>query len=84
MNSAINNSEMKSNRFGAWAENRKMVNRIVCHLTAGGAVQICTSLKATVYTAKNADMFKATKGGAFVQRGKSWDCINYCGIRFSK
>ena len=27
------------------------------------------------------DMFKATKSGAYVQRGTAWDCIDGCDIR---
>ena len=37
--------------------------------------------KATNYNARHADMFKATKAGAFVQRGKSLDCIDLCELR---
>ena len=50
-------------------------------LAAGRIVQLTTYAKATSYDARHADMFKATKAGAFVRRGKSWDRIDLCELR---
>ena len=62
-----------------------LINRIITHLKAGGMVQITTHLKSTVFDSRHADMFKVGKDGSpLVQRGKNWDDIRWCGIRFSK
>jgi len=72
----MNNSDMKANRFGRWAAYRKMVANIKETLAAGGIVQIPTYTRCTNYDKRHVDMFKATKSGAWVQRGKNWDCLN--------
>ena len=78
---ALSNQEMKSGRFARWALARKRVNFITSHLTAGHTVIVATPLKAWEFKAKHAAMFKATKSGAYMQRGKNWDCIDGCAIR---
>ena len=46
------------------------------HLLSGGAVQITTYLRSTVYKTKHADMFRIGNSGAlYVQRGENLDCI---------
>jgi len=77
---AITNEQMKANRFKKWADARKRYNWIMENLRAGRTVYVTTYTKATKYTAKHAEMFKATKGGLYVQRGKNWDCLDYCGL----
>lgn len=77
----MTNDEMKANRFARWAKARKTVAAIKEQLAKGRTVQITTYTKAVRYKAVHAEMFKATRNGAFVQRGKSWDCIDYCAIR---
>lgn len=77
----LTNEQMKPNRFVRWAKARKRIAFIVSNLEAGKTVQLTTYTKATRYTAKHKDMFKATKGGAYVQRGKSWDCIDGVDLR---
>jgi hypothetical protein len=48
-----------------------------------GVVQVTTYLRSTVYKHKHADMFRQGKSGSiYVQRGRNWDCIDYCKIRF--
>jgi hypothetical protein len=54
---------------------------IKAQLAAGRIVQLTTYTKATSYDARHADMFKATKAGAFVRRGKSWDCIDFTNLQ---
>ena len=47
-----------------------------------GIVQVTTHLRSTVYRHKHRDMFRLGKSGSlYVQRGRNWDCIDYCGIR---
>ena len=76
----IKNAEMKPNRFLFWNQYRKMIANIQETLALGGEIHICTYTQATRYSAKHAGMFMATRTGAWVQRGKSWDCIIGCKI----
>lgn len=75
------NDQMKSNRFARWHKARKKVAEIRSHLEMGHEVYICTYTRAVRYTKKHVEMFKATRTGAFVQRGKNWDCIDGCAIK---
>lgn len=72
----MTNEQMKANRFYRWARARKKIAAIRKHLEQGHTVYVCTCTRATKYTAKHIDMFKAAKTGAYVQRGKGWDCID--------
>jgi len=72
---------MTAGRFLRYARARKRVAWIKAQLAAGRIVELRTHTKATRYAARHAGMFEATKAGAFVQRGKSWDCIDYCTLR---
>lgn len=57
--------------------------RIQAHLAVrGNKIMICTYTRATVYDSRHVGMFRATERSLYVQRGRSWDCIDYCGIRF--
>ena len=78
----MTDDQMKPNRYLRWAKARKLVRDIQAHLAKGGKVVIGTHVKATVYSPKHIDMFKATKSGALVQHGKGWDCIDFCVVRF--
>ena len=77
------NSAMKPNRFLTMHVARKRIAWIKAQLGAGRDVYVSTYLRHTKYQPKHADMFKAFKNGAFVQRGKSWDCIDGCKITAS-
>jgi hypothetical protein len=78
---SLSNSQMIAGRFLRYARARKAIAWIKAQLAAGRIVQLATYTKATNYDARHADMFKATKAGAFVRRGKSWDCIDLCELR---
>lgn len=78
----MSNDQMTENRFYRWAKARKLVSDIQRCLSTGGNVVLVTYTKATKYTSKHVAMFKATKSGAYVQHGKNWLCIDYCGFRF--
>ena len=78
---SLTNSQMKAGRFLRYALARKRVAWIKAQLAAGRIVQLITYTKATRYHARHADMFKATKAGAFVRRGKGWDCIDFSDLR---
>jgi hypothetical protein len=78
---SLTNSQMTAGRFLRYARARKRVAWIKAQLAAGRIVQVTTYTKATRYAARQANMFTATKTGAFVQRGKSRDCIDLCDLR---
>jgi hypothetical protein len=65
-----------------WHTARQTARRIAAHLAAGGRVVVATYTRATYYDQRHAAMFRATRTGLFVQRGKAWDCIDGCAIRF--
>ena len=77
----MTNEQMNDGRFLRLHIARKRIAFIREHLAAGHTVQLTTHLKAVRYTAKHIYMFKATKSGAYVQRGKAWDCIDHCDLR---
>jgi hypothetical protein len=77
----MTNEQMKANRFARWANARAKIAFILSNLNSGHKVAVCTQTRAVVYSAKHVEMFKATKSGAYVQRGKGWDCIDFCGIK---
>lgn len=77
----LDNCQMNANRFGKWAHSRRMIATIQNALLANRAVTVSTHLRATRFNKPtHATMFKATKSGAYMQRGKHWDCIDYCSI----
>lgn len=41
---------------------------------------VATSTRGTVYKAKHAEMFKATKSGFYVQHGKGFVCLDFTKI----
>lgn len=76
----MTNEQMKEGRFFKWANYRKMIANIQATLVSDGVVIIATHLKKTQYDKRHADMFKANQTGAFVQRGKNWDCITFSSV----
>jgi hypothetical protein len=78
---SITNPQMIAGRLLRYARARQRVAWVKAQLAAGRIVQLTTYTKATSYDARHADMFKATKAGAFVRRGKSWDCIDFSNLQ---
>lgn len=79
----LTNDQMKRYRYQRWADARRLVSRIQATLNAGGIVMMATYTQARQYDKKShADMFKATRTGAYVQQGKKWVCIDGCGFTF--
>lgn len=76
----MTNQEMKAGRFLRWHIARRKIAWISARLSEGRKVYIQTNTRTTVCFAKHADMFKATRSGAYLQRGKKWDCIDFCKI----
>lgn len=79
----MTNDQMRPNRFGRWAKARHLYGRIIETLRAGGTVTVATATQYTHYRPKHIDLFKVTPTGVYVQHGKRWDCIDYCGFRFT-
>jgi hypothetical protein len=76
----MTNEQMKAGRFLRWHKARAKVAFITAHLNAGHTVVVATMTKATRFDRRHLAMFKATKSGAYVQRGKAWDCIDYASV----
>jgi hypothetical protein len=57
-------------------------DKIMETLKAGGAVIVATYTKATQYDARHIEYFKLSGKSLYVRRGKHWDCIDYCALRF--
>jgi hypothetical protein len=76
------NAEMIPNRFARMAKARRLQQKITDTFSKGGVVQIVTHLKATTYQPKHANLFKFDRFSAYVARGKRFDCIDFCQIRF--
>jgi len=76
----LHNSEMKANRFLTMHKARKRIAWIKAQFANGRDVYISTYLSSTRYRPQHADMFRAGKTGAYVQRGKKWDCIDFCNV----
>ena len=79
----LSNADMKPLRFLTMHKARKRVAWIKAQFASGKDVYISTYLKSTRYRPKHADMFRAGKTGAYVQRGKNWDCIDFCNLTAS-
>jgi hypothetical protein len=50
----------------------------------GGRVMVATYLRATVYDRRHAGMFALRGGRVHVARGRHWDCIDGCAIKFGR
>jgi hypothetical protein len=51
-------------------------NAIVREISAGKLIQVTTQTHSKLY--KTVAQFKYNSTGVYVQRGKKWDCINFC------
>lgn len=63
---------------------KELFERIIKHLDDDGVVQVSTYTKSTLYRRKHSTMFTSDSKGVYVKRGKNWDCISYCSIRFGR
>ena len=66
-----------------------IADKINNHLKSGGAIQVSTYLKSTIYRQKHAGMFKMSGKNLMVQRGRKFDQLSIgerilVSIRFSK
>lgn len=72
----MTNDQMKAGRFLSIHKARRMFRFIISNLEAGNSVSLTTYTRSTNYKPKHKAMFKIVGRDVFVQRGKSWDCIN--------
>jgi hypothetical protein len=75
----MTNEQMKPGRFLDLHKARRRFRFIVANLEAGNTVSLTTYTRSVNYKPKHVAMFKITGKDVWVQRGKSWDCIN--GVR---
>lgn len=54
---------------------------VMAHFAKGNFVAVCGYGVATLYKPKHAGMFRLTRSGLHVQRGRRWDCINYAAFQ---
>ncbi len=76
----MTNAQMKAGRFLALHKARRMFCFIISNLDAGNSVSVTTYTRSVNYKTKHRAMFKIVGRDVFVQRGRSWDCINGCRI----
>jgi hypothetical protein len=69
----MDNSQMKSNRYGKWYTCKVLYTNIMAELDKGLSIQITNYLRSTIYSHKS--QFKYDSTGVYVARGKRWDCI---------
>ena len=76
----MENSAMKAGRFLRQHKARQRIKWMEIQWDAGKTVYVSTCTRITKIAPKHRDMVKATKTGVYVQRGRAWDCIDFCNI----
>ena len=76
----LTNEQMKTGRYLRWHQARVLHARIRAHLARGGRVLVATYAKFWIH--RDPDRFQCRRDGVYLRRGKQWDCINHCAIRF--
>lgn len=76
----LTNTQMTKGRFLRLYHATRKVRWIGEQFAKGNTVYVSTYTKVTKYTAKHADMFKATKTGLYVQHGNHWLNADGCGL----
>ena len=77
---SLSNDQMKASRYLHWHKARALHARIQAPLAKGGCALVATYT--TFWIHRNPDQFQTRRDGVYVRRGKQWDCINHCAIRF--
>ncbi len=76
----MNNDQMRPGRFLRWHQARVLHAKIQAHLAKGGGVLVATHLKSWI--CRKPEQFQCRRDGVYMRRGRQWDCINHCAIRF--
>lgn len=80
----LSNDQMVAGRFAKLAKGRKLLRKMHATWDAGGLVRIGTATRYTDLKPKHRDMVRLGKSGSlYMQRGKAWDCIDYCSFQFA-
>lgn len=53
---------------------------ILDRLSEGRTVYITTALRSTAFKQRHKDMLRVKGDSLYMQRGKNWDCVDYCKI----
>lgn len=63
--------------------NLEKFTKICEHLNAGRTVQFCTSMVVIPVNKKHLDngMIKMQGNSIVIQKGRRWDCVDYCAVR---
>lgn len=81
----MNNDKMIERRFLRWHIARQRLAQIRAILSAGHTAYLCTYTLAIKVVPKHLhaidSMFKATKTGLYMRRGKSWENVDYTATR---
>jgi hypothetical protein len=78
------NSEMRAGRFAKLARGRRIFARMAACWDKGGFVRVGTCTKYWDLRPKHRDMVSMGKSGSiYMQRGKVWDCLDFCTFQFS-
>ena len=81
----LTNDQMKPGRFAKLARGRRLYRQMVATWDRGGFVRIGTATRYSDLRAKHREMVKlAPTGSLFMQRGKRWDCIDFCNFQFTR
>ena len=76
----MSNDKMIAGRYASWAAARKKHAWMLARLAEGHTVYIATALRVYSLKAKHAEMLRASRSGLYMQSGKSWVCIDFCGL----
>ena len=80
----LTNEQMKPGRFAKLARGRRIFRKMTAVWDAGGVVWLSTMTRRTKIAAKHRACVKMdTAGSLYVQAGKRWDCIDFCGIGYT-
>lgn len=80
----LTNEQMVAGRFAKLAKGRRLLRRMNACWDAGGFVRIGTATRYSDLKPKHREMVRLGKTGSlYMQRGKSYDCIDYCSFQFT-
>lgn len=75
------NAQMIAGRYLRWHRARRLIADIQSCLQADGVAVVSTHTNAAQFDRRHVDHFKAMRSGAYMRRGKGWDCIDGCAVR---
>lgn len=80
----LTNSQMTQDRFLKLAKGRKLFRRMNECWDKRGFVRVGTSTRYTDFKSKHRAMIRlGASGSVYTQRGKNWDCADFCSFQFT-